>query len=70
MERGCRFCDFGGIGHIPDSSDGLWAFKKGFGPGDTRFVGEWDLIFRPTAYRMFRLAESGRWARLERKVAR
>lgn len=65
--RGCRFCDFGGIGHIEDARDGLWAFKKGFGPGDTRFTGVWDLVFQPILYRAFRLAEQGRWAWLGRR---
>jgi len=62
VERRCAFCDFGGIGHRPDAADGLWAFKKGFGPGDTRFCGEHDLVFQPVAYRAFRLAEEARWA--------
>lgn len=62
LERGCTFCDLGGIGHIPDPQDGLWAFKKGFGPGDTRFGGEYDLPLAPAAYAAFRLAEEARWA--------
>ncbi len=62
IAEGCTFCDFGGIGHIVDPRDGLWAFKKGFGPGDTRFCGEHDLVFQPAAYRAFRVAEEGRWA--------
>lgn len=62
ISRGCTFCDFGGIGHREDPADGLWAFKKGFGPGDTRFCGEHDLVFQPLAYQAFRLAEEGRWA--------
>lgn len=62
VAAGCRFCDFGGIGHVPDPRDGLWAFKKGFGPGDTRFGGEFDLVLQPAAYRAFRVAEEARWA--------
>ncbi len=62
LERGAEFCDFGGIGHRDDAHDGLWAFKKGFGPGDTRFAGEIDVVARPLAYRAFRLAEDLRWA--------
>lgn len=62
IERGCAFCDFGGVGHIPDPADGLWAFKKGFGPGDTRFAGEFDLVVQGPAYRAFRVAEEARWA--------
>lgn len=61
-ERGAAFLDFGGIGHREDPSDGLWSFKKGFGPGDTRFVGDIDLVVRPAAYRAFRFAEELRWA--------
>ncbi len=69
VERGCAFCDFGGIGHVADPADGLWAFKKGFGPGDTRFAGEFDLVFRPAAYRAFRVAEEARWAWYGRRRA-
>ncbi len=60
--RGAAFLDLGGIGHRVDPADGLWAFKKGFGPGDTRFCGEIDLVARPLAYRAWRLAEELRWA--------
>ena len=69
VASGCRFCDFGGIGHAPDARDGLWAFKKGFGPGDTRFCGEFDLAFAPTGYRAFRIAEEARWAWYGRRGA-
>ncbi len=69
VERGCSFCDFGGIGHIPDPADGLWAFKKGFGPGDTRFAGEFDMVYRAPAYRAFRVAEEARWAWYGRRRA-
>jgi peptidoglycan pentaglycine glycine transferase (the first glycine) len=62
IERDCAFFDFGGIGHRADADDGLRAFKKGFGPGDTRFVGEIDLVARPAAYLAFRVAEDLRWA--------
>jgi len=65
--RGCTFCDFGGIDHRRD--DGVWAFKKGFGPGDTRFGGEYDLVVRPLAYPAFRLAEEARLAWHDRRWA-
>ena len=69
IARGCAFCDFGGIGHREDAADGLMIFKKGFGPGDTRFCGEFDLVFQPAAYRAFRLAEEARWAWYGRRGA-
>lgn len=62
IERGASFFDCGGIDHRTDRPDGLRSFKKGFGPGDTRFGGEHDLVARPTLYRAFRLAEDLHWA--------
>lgn len=71
-ERGAAFVDLGGIGHRDDPGDGLRSFKKGFGPGDTRFVGDIDLVVRPAAYRALRCAEELRWAwcGLSRRAAR
>ena len=70
IRQGCRFCDFGGIDWRPGRPDGLRDFKKGFGPGDLRFVGEHDLVARPAAYRAFRLAEEARWAYFNAKARR
>lgn len=62
VERGARFLNFGGIGHRDDLPDGVRAFKSGFGPGDTRWTGEIDLVAESALYRAFRLAEDVRWA--------
>lgn len=61
VERHSAFIDFGGIHHRDDVQDGLRGFKQGFGPGDTRFAGEFDLVVRPYAYRAFRAAEELRY---------
>jgi lipid II:glycine glycyltransferase (peptidoglycan interpeptide bridge formation enzyme) len=36
---------------------GLYKFKKGFNGVFTEFVGEWDVVYRPVMYRVWRLAE-------------
>ena len=50
-EQGCTILNFGGIPGTTD--DGLWEFKRSFGAVVTEYIGEFDLVVRPTVYRLF-----------------
>jgi len=71
-DAGCRSYDLYGI---PPSDDpghpmaGLYRFKTGFGGEVRHYAGAWDYVYRPVAYRAFRLAERGRlfWHKVVRK---
>ena len=58
--RGCTEYDFFGIAP-DDSSSHPWAgvtrFKKQFGGTERQIAGSYDLIFKPTMYQMFKIAE-------------
>jgi lipid II:glycine glycyltransferase (peptidoglycan interpeptide bridge formation enzyme) len=57
---GCTLYDFRGVsGDLTETNPlyGLYRFKKGWGGEMTEFVGEWDLVYRPVLYRLWRLAE-------------
>jgi len=56
-ERGCRFYDFRGVsGDLnPDNPlYGLYRFKKGFGGTLTEFIGEYDRVYSPFLYWLWR----------------
>lgn len=60
QRRGCLLYDFRGVsGDLrPDNPlYGLYRFKKGFGGELTEFLGEYDLVISPGAYRAWRTAE-------------
>ncbi|MCL1918806.1 MAG: aminoacyltransferase [Peptococcaceae bacterium] len=59
-ELGCTLYDFRGVsGDLSEDNPlyGLYKFKKGFNGVFTEFMGEWDLVYRPVMYRMWRLGE-------------
>lgn len=49
----CSLYDFRGVpGHLTEDNPlyGLYRFKKGFNGEYTEFIGEWDLVYRPLVY--------------------
>jgi lipid II:glycine glycyltransferase (peptidoglycan interpeptide bridge formation enzyme) len=63
---GCETLDWGasGTGFPPSrgsSGYGIYDFKRGFGCTVTQLPGYYDLVFRPSVYRLFRWLET-RWA--------
>jgi lipid II:glycine glycyltransferase (peptidoglycan interpeptide bridge formation enzyme) len=57
---GCSLYDFRGVsGDLSEDNPlyGLYKFKKGFNGAFTEFIGEWDIIYRPVMYRLWRIAE-------------
>jgi len=58
--KGCTLYDFRGVsGDLSEDNPlyGLYKFKKGFNGEFTEFIGEWDLVYRPTMYSVWKLAE-------------
>jgi lipid II:glycine glycyltransferase (peptidoglycan interpeptide bridge formation enzyme) len=60
--QGCERYDFRGTAcsdppNPEDPGYGVYEFKKSFGPEYVRLVGYYDLVTRPTLYRLFRFAE-------------
>ncbi|MCL2816894.1 MAG: aminoacyltransferase [Clostridiales bacterium] len=56
---GCALYDFRGVpGDVGEEHPlyGLIKFKRGFGGQYTRFIGEFDIVFRPFVYRLYRFA--------------
>ncbi len=63
---GCRVYDLRGIGASDDPADhwgGMTFFKQRFGTRREEHAGTWDDIYRPVAYRGFRLAQRARRTR-------
>jgi len=62
--RGALSCDLGSSGTEwpppADSPGSMYLYKRGFRADALRLTGYYDLVFRPRAYRLFRLAEE-RW---------
>ncbi|KLU59192.1 lipid II:glycine glycyltransferase [Peptococcaceae bacterium CEB3] len=57
---GCTMYDFRGVpGHLTEDNPlyGLYRFKKGFNGEYTEFIGEWDLVYRPFVYFLWRHLE-------------
>ncbi|MDR1322385.1 MAG: aminoacyltransferase [Gracilibacteraceae bacterium] len=70
---GCTLYDFRGVsGDLSEDNPlyGLYRFKKGWGGVFTEFTGEWDLVYRPGAYRLWRLAENIYSGKLKKLLAR
>lgn len=61
---------WGSLSENPDTNDpwfGFHRFKQGFAPELIEFVGSYDLIINPTAYRFYKLADKLRWMYLKLK---
>ncbi len=57
LKNKCDIYDLRGVPGIPDNSNGLYRFKKGFGAVYTEFVGEVYMEFKPLRYKMYKFAE-------------
>jgi peptidoglycan pentaglycine glycine transferase (the first glycine) len=58
--QGCTLYDFRGVsGDISENNPlyGLYRFKKGFNGEFTEFLGEWDYVYRPLMYTVWKTAE-------------
>jgi len=58
--KGCTLYDFRGVsGDLNEENPlyGLYKFKKGFNGEFTEFIGEWDYIYRPWMYSIWKTAE-------------
>lgn len=47
-----------------EEGKGFTKFKEGYNPHIVEFLGTWDLVINPSAYQVYRLAESFRWISL------
>ncbi|RNC28906.1 MAG: Lipid II:glycine glycyltransferase [Candidatus Dichloromethanomonas elyunquensis] len=74
--NGCGLYDFRGVsGDLNEDNPlyGLYKFKKGFNGEFTEFIGEWDYVYRPFMYTVWKTAEkiySGRLKGLLVKILR
>lgn len=62
---------WGAMGPSPDTNDpwyGFHRFKEGYAPQLVEFIGSFDLVIRPTLYRLYTSADSLRWAFLKLKT--
>lgn len=50
-----------------EEGKGFTKFKEGYNPKVVDFLGTWDLVINPAAYRIYRLAEKIRWPLLRLK---
>lgn len=58
--QGCTLYDFRGVsGDLSEDNPlfGLYKFKKGFNGVFTEFIGEWDYVYRPFLYTVWKTAE-------------
>ncbi|MGI6361593.1 MAG: lipid II:glycine glycyltransferase FemX [Bacillota bacterium] len=76
-KQGCSLYDFRGVpGDVPSDHPlyGLVKFKKGFGGEYVSFIGEYDLVFKPSAYKFYNFAEPiyqkniRRWIRFKKRL--
>ncbi len=68
-----RFDLWGAIGPNPDPNDpwfGFHRFKQGFNPTLVEFVGSYDLVIKPTLYKIYCIMDSVRWTLLKFKAKR
>lgn len=59
-QHGCTMYDFRGVpGDVSESHPlyGLVKFKRGFNGEYTKFIGEYDLVYKPAIYRLYHFAE-------------
>lgn len=68
---GLKYFDmWGALGHEPDTKDpwyGFHRFKEGYGATHTEFVGSYDLVIKPTLYKLYMVADKARWIYLRLK---
>jgi len=69
---GCRKFDLWGcLGPRPDPNDswyGFHRFKEGYGGELVEFIGSFDLVLKPTLYRLYNLTDTLRWRLLKLKA--
>lgn len=66
--KGCTLYDFRGVsGDLNENNPlyGLYKFKKGFNGEFTEFIGEWDYIYRPFMYLIWKIAEKAYSSKLK-----
>ena len=71
--KGCTLYDFRGVsGDLREDNPlyGLYRFKKGFNGEFTEFIGEWDLVYRPFMYFVWKNLERLYSGRLKGIIAR
>jgi len=56
-KMGCTTFDLWGR----EEGKGFTRFKEGFNPQVVEFLGTWDMVINPNAYKLYRLAEKVRW---------
>ncbi|HVT01441.1 MAG TPA: peptidoglycan bridge formation glycyltransferase FemA/FemB family protein [Patescibacteria group bacterium] len=65
---GLKYFDmWGALGPEPDKNDpwyGFHRFKQGYGAELVEFVGSFDLVIKPAAYEIYKVADKARWAAL------
>ena len=70
-EKGLKYFDmWGALGNPPDTKDpwyGFHKFKEGYGATHTEFAGSFDLVIKPSMYRLYKIADKARWAFLRIK---
>ncbi len=57
LKRHSDIYDLRGVPGIPDDSNGLYRFKKGFGAVYTEFIGEVYIPFKPLTYKLYKISE-------------
>jgi len=64
-KQGCNNFDlWGALGPNPDPKDpwyGFHRFKAGYNPELVEYIGSYDLIIKPTIYRLYKFADFFRW---------
>lgn len=71
--HGCTLYDFRGVsGDLSEDNPlyGLYKFKKGFNGKFTEFIGEWDYVYRPLMYFVWKTAEKLYSGKLKGIIAR
>lgn len=62
-----KFDMWGALGPEPNKKDpwyGFHRFKEGYGAKHVEFIGSYDLIIRPQAYSIYKIANKARWSLL------
>ena len=65
-----NFDMWGALGDNPDNKDpwyGFHKFKEGYGARHVEFVGNYDFVINPFAYRIYKITNKIRWALLKVK---